>query len=177
MIKNFLKKSKEFLGMEEIEEQEEINEEDIFESVPKDDKVKNKDKKGFKNKKNQLSKDEELLLDEILQPAVKNEETPEVTEEERYQTIFIDPKDFSECKKIANYIRNDQMVTLNLEYLDTEKAQRMMDFLMGAMLVKGASFIEISKKVYTSVPKSAKVHYEGKRDLKGKFYNGSENDN
>nr|MBP6063805.1 cell division protein SepF [Fusobacteriaceae bacterium] len=118
MIKNFLKKSKEFLGMEEIEEQEEINEEDIFEAAPKDDKVKNKDKKGFKNKKNQLSKDDELLLDEILQPESKSEETLEVTEEERYQTIFIDPKDFSECKKIANYIRNDQMVTLNLEYLD-----------------------------------------------------------
>ena len=78
---------------------------------------------------------------------------------------------------IDNNVSTVYNQTLNLEYLDTEKAQRMMDFLMGAMLVKGASFIEISKKVYTSVPKSAKVHYEGKRDLKGRFYNGSENDN
>lgn len=89
---------------------------------------------------------------------------------ENCQTIFVDPKNFTDCKKIANYIKSDRMVTLNLEYLDSETAQRMMDFLMGAMLIKGASFIEISKKVYTSVPKSVKVHYDGKKNINDKVY-------
>ena len=89
-----------------------------------------------------------------------------------YQTIFIDPKSFNDCRKIAKYIKNDKMVTLNLEYLDSETAQRMMDFLMGAMLVKGASFIEINKKVYTAVPNNVKVHYDGKKNLNDKIYSG-----
>ena len=85
-----------------------------------------------------------------------------------YQTIFVDPKTFADCKKIATCIKSDKMVTLNLEYLDLPTAQRLMDFLAGAMSIKGASFIEISKKVYTAVPKSMKVYYEGKKDSKGR---------
>lgn len=84
------------------------------------------------------------------------------------QTIFVDPKTFADCKKIATYIKNDKMVTLNLEYLDTATAQRLMDFLAGAMSIKGATFTEITKKVYTAVPKSMKVYYEGKKDNRGR---------
>lgn len=84
------------------------------------------------------------------------------------QTIFVDPKTFADCKKIATYIKNDKMVTLNLEYLDTATAQRLMDFLAGAMSIKGATFTEITKKVYTAVPKSMKVYYEGKKDSRGR---------
>lgn len=92
----------------------------------------------------------------------------EINTNGNYQTIFVDPKTFSDCKKIAAYIKSDKMVTLNLEYLDLPTAQRLMDFLAGAMSIKGASFIEISKKVYTAVPKSMKVYYEGRKDTKGR---------
>ena len=92
----------------------------------------------------------------------------EINTSGNYQTIFVDPKTFSDCKKIAAYIKSDKMVTLNLEYLDLPTAQRLMDFLAGAMSIKGASFIEISKKVYTAVPKSMKVYYEGRKDTRGR---------
>lgn len=82
------------------------------------------------------------------------------------QTVFVDPKSFEEAKKIANYIVKDKMITINLESLDTKVAQRLMDFLAGAMKIKEASFVPISKKVYTIVPKSMKVYYEGKKDRK-----------
>lgn len=82
------------------------------------------------------------------------------------QTVFVDPKSFEEAKKIANYILRDKMITINLESLETRVAQRLMDFLAGAMKIKEASFVPISKKVYTIVPKSMKVYYEGKKDRK-----------
>lgn len=111
---------------------------------------------------------QELKVDTVISSS--HDEKPQEEDLENCQTIFIDPKSFTDCKKIANYIKNDRMVTLNLEYLDSETAQRMMDFLMGAMLIKGASFIEISKKVYTSVPKSVKVHYDGKKNINDRMY-------
>lgn len=83
-----------------------------------------------------------------------------------YQTIFIDPKSFGEAKKISNYIMKDKMITVNLESLDSHSAQRLMDFLAGAMRIKEASFVSISKKVYTIVPKSMKIYYEGQKDRK-----------
>ncbi|RXZ69175.1 DUF552 domain-containing protein [Fusobacterium necrophorum] len=82
------------------------------------------------------------------------------------QTVFVDPKGFGDAERIADYILKDKMITINLEFLDTKVAQRLMDFLAGAMRVKEASFVAISKKVYTIVPKSMKVHYEGKKNQK-----------
>jgi cell division inhibitor SepF len=62
-----------------------------------------------------------------------------------YQTIFVSPTNFDECKKIANYINKEKIVTVNLENLNNEAAQRMLDFLSGAMEVKKARFITVSK--------------------------------
>lgn len=88
-----------------------------------------------------------------------------------YQTIFLDPKTFSDCRKIVDYIRADKMVTLNLEYLDEQTAIRLMNFLSGAMTVKDANYLIISKKVYTVVPKSMKVYYEGKKIINPRIFN------
>lgn len=89
-----------------------------------------------------------------------------------YQTIFLDPKNYSDCKKIVDYIRADKMVTLNLEYLDEATAVRLMNFLSGAMTVKDANYLMISKKVFTVVPKSMKVYYEDKKIISPKIFKG-----
>ncbi|MGL4402841.1 MAG: cell division protein SepF [Fusobacteriaceae bacterium] len=159
-MKNILKGVKEFLGAGDYDEEIEV--EEFGEKKP----IKVEPVKGM----GALSeKKEELKIESDFTNNTEEEKSQE-EDLENCQTIFVDPKNFSDCKKIANYIKNDRMVTLNLEYLDSETAQRMMDFLMGAMLIKGASFIEISKKVYTSVPKSVKVHYDGKKNINDRLY-------
>ena len=62
------------------------------------------------------------------------------------------------------------MVTLNLEYLDEQTAIRLMNFLSGAMTVKDANYLVISKKVYTVIPKSMRVYYEGKKSINPKIF-------
>jgi FtsZ-interacting cell division protein YlmF len=159
-MKNILKGVKEFLGAGDYDEEIEVEE---FKEKKEMKVEATKGTETLSEKKQELK---------VEQAYTNNFETEKSEEEnlENCQTIFVDPKNFSDCKKIANYIKNDRMVTLNLEYLDSETAQRMMDFLMGAMLIKGASFIEISKKVYTSVPKSVKVHYDGKKNVNDRLY-------
>ena len=66
---------------------------------------------------------------------------------EDYSTIFIDPKQFEDCKKIATYIEKEKMITINLENIGPNVAQRIMDFLAGAMEIKNASFAQIAKHV------------------------------
>ena len=157
MSKKFFNGVKEFLGIEEIHDN--LEDVEIEESLLEPRKEVKESK--FDRKELEIDK-------EMLEPSEKIPDEEESNEP--FQTVFFDPKSFSDCKKIARYIKNDQMITLNLEYLDTETAQRMMDFLMGAMLIKGATFLEISKKVYTAVPKNSKVHYAGKKDLNEKTY-------
>lgn len=87
-----------------------------------------------------------------------------------YQNIVARVKKFEDTKKIAEYIRNDKIVTLNIEDLDTETAQRVVDFLSGAMSVKEASFVEISRSVYVSVPKNQRVLFEGEKERKERIF-------
>lgn len=86
-----------------------------------------------------------------------------------YQNIVVRVKKFEDSKKIAEYVRNNKIVTLNIEELDKETAQRVMDFLSGAMSVKEASFTEISKTVYVSVPKNQSVLFDGQKRREGFF--------
>ena len=101
---------------------------------------------------------------------VKEREKEKTMDTSAYQSVIIDPKKFEDCKKIANYIKDDKTVTLNLEHLDNETAQRIIDFLSGAMSIKEAKLIEISKNVYVSVPKNINVFFDGENERKEKSF-------
>ena len=127
--------------------------------------------------------DEEEVVEETKRTVTRREQMEMDTVDDfrydDYSTIFIDPKQFEDCKKIATYIENEKMITINLENIGPNVAQRIMDFLAGAMEIKNASFAQIAKHVYTIVPESMKVYYEGKKrekkliDLeKGERFNG-----
>ncbi|STO31674.1 Cell division protein SepF [Fusobacterium necrogenes] len=135
-------------GITDIEIMEERKEQD---SIPANSQIQNSNKQ---NSKKQISSLEAELGGS------------------NYQTIFLDPKTYSDCKKIVDYIRADKMVTLNLEYLDELTAVRLMNFISGAMTVKEATYLMISKKVYTVVPKSMKVYYEDKKIIIPKIFKG-----
>ena len=128
-----LKDIKELVG---INTEEEYDEEEVTEEEPS----------------RTLSKREQMEMD-----------TVDEFRYDDYSTIFIDPKQFEDCKKIANYIEKEKMITINLENIGPNVAQRIMDFLAGAMEIKNASFAQIAKNVYTIVPENMKVYYEGKR--------------
>ena len=107
--------------------------------------------------------EEELEEEGLSVPSSSNlksdmyENTGDVSD---YQTIFVSPSDFDECKKYTNYISKEKIVTVNLEHQSNESAQRMLDFLSGAMEVKKARFITVSKKVYVSVPDGTRSYVE-----------------
>lgn len=153
LFSKIIKEGKELIGVDSVDDEEynEEYDEDYEEEEIKETK-KNKISKSLlgKKKKNIKEKDEEY-----------DEENFE--EESDYSTVFIDPKQFEDCKKIANFIDKGKMITINLENVGPNVAQRIMDFLAGAMEIKNASFAQIAKNVYTIVPENMKVFYEGKK--------------
>ena len=93
--------------------------------------------------------DEEEVVEETTRTVTRREQMEMDTVDDfrydDYSTIFIDPKQFEDCKKIANYIEKEKMITINLENIGPNVAQRIMDFLAGAMEIKNASFAQIAK--------------------------------
>jgi cell division inhibitor SepF len=145
-----LKNIKQVFGLEEAEEEGKV------EGVEVEEKVEEE----------VVASKEEKLEEEGFSVPIYSENTPQnnvYKSQENigdYQTIFVNPTNFEECKKIANYINKEKIVTINLEGLTTEAAQRLLDFLSGAMEVKKARFVTVSKKVYMSIPDGIKSYIE-----------------
>ncbi|MGB6127156.1 MAG: cell division protein SepF [Psychrilyobacter sp.] len=136
LFKNF----KQVLGFEGTEEINEVEDDIMVEIDEEGQEEENLSVPSSSSLKNNVYKNNENIND--------------------YQTIFVSPVNFEECKKIANYINKEKIVTVNLESLSNESAQRMLDFLSGAMEVKKARFITVSKKVYVSIPDGTKSYVE-----------------
>lgn len=138
LFKNF----KQVLGFEGTEEINEIEDEIMVEMDGEE------------------KEEEDLSVPSSPTPSLKNNVYKNSENISDYQTIFVSPTSFEECKKIANYINKEKIVTVNFENLSNDSAQRMLDFLSGAMEVKKARFITVSKKVYVSVPDGIKSYVE-----------------
>ena len=126
LFSKIIKEGKELIGVDSVDDEEynEEYDEDYEEEEIKETK-KNKISKSLLGKKKKNIKEEDEEYDE------ENFE-----EESDYSTVFIDPKQFEDCKKIANFIDKGKMITINLENVGPNVAQRIMDFLAGAMEIK-----------------------------------------
>ena len=140
IFKNF----KQVLGFEGVDQIDEVEEEMLVET---------EEKLGE-------NKDDELSVPISSTNTIKKDVYQSSENINDYQTIFVSPTSFEECKKIANYINKEKIVTINLEGISNEEAQRLLDFLSGAMEVKKARFIIVNKKVYVSVPDGIKSYVE-----------------
>ena len=100
----------------------------------------------------------------VAEKVIEDAETSNITGN---QTVFMEPKNYSECKKIANYIKEDKTVMVNLDNVEGGIAQRILDFLSGASSIKGAKFIPVSKRVYVVVSKNVEIVFDGKADEPG----------
>lgn len=129
---------KQLLGLEEEDNVEEVKTEEV--------EIEEENKEVVVEEEISIPSSEGFKSDVYENPENKGD----------YQTVFVNPEKFEECKKIANYINEGKIVTLNLEGLSKEMAQRMIDFLAGAMEVKKARFVPVSKNVYVSVPNGVK---------------------
>lgn len=159
-FKNVLKDFTDGIGLTfDPENEEEMEEEEEFEAMENFSPQQ-------KNSSN-IIKEEPVspFLGEMTKQETKSMQTSRETPSE-YQPIFVNPKSFGECRKIADFIKNDKLVTLNLENVKPKDAQRILDFLSGAISIKEAKWIPISKNVFTSVPKNINFLYDGKKDIK-----------
>ncbi|MBC2851459.1 cell division protein SepF [Cetobacterium sp. 8H] len=71
-----------------------------------------------------------------------------------YDIVFLKPTRFEDCLKCVEYIKIDKIVHLNLSDLDSEKSQRILDFISGAVHIQEGQIINPGEKIYCSIPKN-----------------------
>ena len=121
--------------------------------------------------KNFLNKEEDIYDDNI-----SGNEYYEVSAEEALQEndgnskmILLEPRAYSESQQIADYLKANSSVVVNLRRVTPDQAKRIVDFLSGTVYALGGDLQKIGMGIFLCTPKN--VNVEGtisEEDDKGK---------
>ncbi|NPV29718.1 MAG: cell division protein SepF [Firmicutes bacterium] len=75
--------------------------------------------------------------------------------------IVASPVAFDEAEKIAGHLKSRKSVIVNFEHTPKDVAQRIIDFLSGAVFVLNGSTLKITAETFLFVPSNFSIHSEG----------------
>ena len=84
--------------------------------------------------------------------------------------ILLEPRAYSESQQIADYLKNNSSVVVNLRRVTPDQAKRIVDFLSGTIYAIGGDLQKLGGGIFLCTPNS--VNVEGKISDEGKEKNG-----
>lgn len=86
-----------------------------------------------------------------------------------FDIVFLKPLKFEDCIKCIEYIKAEKIVHINLVELDSEKSQRVLDFISGAIHIQEGQIINPAEKIYCSIPKNKSYQLDYKEVSSARF--------
>lgn len=144
---NILNKMLDFVGWET----EEIDEEDFYEEEDMDEVGKG-ESYGKYSRKNQ---------GKVLN--LNNSSNTKV--------VIVVPRNINDTKEICDHLRSNRSIVMNVEDIEMQTAQRIVDFLSGAIYSLDGNIQKISSGIFLATPNSVDILGDIKEDLhlKGAF--------
>jgi len=71
--------------------------------------------------------------------------------------VVNEPKNFDECSKIVDNLKDKKPVILNLEKLETDIAKRIFDFVSGATYALDGSVQKVAKDIFIFAPSNVNI--------------------
>ncbi|MBP7176818.1 MAG: cell division protein SepF [Thermoclostridium sp.] len=142
---NILNKMLDFVGWETQEVQEDIIEEDEMEEG------------GQKSEKTATAfsrKNHGKVLN------LNNSATTKV--------VVVTPQNINDAKEICDHLRANRSIVMNVENIETQIAQRIVDFLSGAVYSLDGNIQKVSSGIFLAAPNSVDILGETKEDLHNK---------
>lgn len=72
-------------------------------------------------------------------------------------TVLIQPRAFSESQQIADHLKNDRPVIVNMKRVTTDQARRVVDFLSGTVYAIGGRLSKVGSGIFLCTPSSMAV--------------------
>lgn len=98
---------------------------------------------------------------------------PEVVEESSYNIITLQPRSYSEARKVGEYYREGNPVIINLDDMEESERKRLVDFASGLVFGLHGRIERISLKVFLLSPANVSVSNEDKSAAQATFFNQS----
>ena len=99
--------------------------------------------------------------------------TPEIVEESSYNIITLQPRSYSEARKVGEYYREGNPVIINLDDMEESERKRLVDFASGLVFGLHGRIERISLKVFLLSPANVSVSNEDKSAAQATFFNQS----
>lgn len=80
------------------------------------------------------------------------------------EIVVVEPNSFEDVQKIADHLKNQQAVVLNLQRLESEVARRIVDFTSGVIYAVEGSLQKIAEGIFLFVPSSIEIVSEKKEE-------------
>ena len=88
----------------------------------------------------------------------------------KMKMIVYQPMTYDDTQNIIDNLKNRKPVIVNLESLEVDIAQRILDFMSGAVYALNGSIHKISKGIFILVPNNVDISGNIPDDLKGKSF-------
>lgn len=82
-----------------------------------------------------------------------------------YDIVFLKPTRFEDCLRCVEYIKSEKILHINLSELDSDKSQRVLDFISGAVHIQEGQIINPGEKIYCSIPKNKNYKLDYKETI------------
>ncbi|NLX63792.1 MAG: cell division protein SepF [Clostridiaceae bacterium] len=140
-----LEKVLDFVGWEtDTDYEEDIYEDEVIESTPQ------RPERNFSHKKAPQGK--------ILNMNNNN----------NLKVVVLSPQNILEARELCDHLRSNKPVIMNVEGVDTPLAQRMVDFLSGAVYCLDGDIQKISSGIFLATPASIEITGDFKDEMHSK---------
>lgn len=82
--------------------------------------------------------------------------------EREFDIVFVKPRKFEDCVKCVEHIKKDRIVHINLLDLDAKESQRILDYISGAVYIKGGQIENPGENIFCTIPKNRTYLFEYK---------------
>jgi cell division inhibitor SepF len=151
---SIVKKFKDLMGIEEIEE-EEFEDDISSEGEPSD-------RKGMDSKYS-MSRARGDNKEKFM--AMQNRTTSP------FKLVVIEPQSFEECPKLVDSLKSRRPVIINLEKIESESARKIFDFLSGATYALNGNVQKVANNIFVFAPEN--VDITGSNENKGFDFNST----
>jgi cell division inhibitor SepF len=98
---------------------------------------------------------------------------PFVEESASYNIVTLQPRSYSEARKVGEYYREGNPVIINLDDMEESERKRLVDFASGLVFGLHGRIERISLKVFLLSPANVNVSNEDRTAAQAVFYNQS----
>lgn len=77
--------------------------------------------------------------------------------DKQVRVVVIEPSNFDDSQKIADYLRSNQPVVVNFENTDNIVTKRMTDFISGTIYALGGSMKKIGRSILVCAPRNVDI--------------------